>query len=302
MIKLENNYITSENYIPSKNARNFERIHTSLAYAVLAENDSFDLTFPAAGYINIFCQVSVPFFYHLDNSPISAEQNESIIQQIGLGQRFRLKGAPSSGGMMVVFIPEETLTGPLCQFLHGRVAVADTNRLHLLKQLAFDHHGSEHIAKSIRMQSILLDALALQLEAVSSGTDTAIHTPLLEKIMQAQKLIEQDLSRSYTISELAKAVGTNEQYLKKYFKQHVGKTIMHYTLETKMLYAKKLILNDDVRIADVARMTGYKHATHFSMSFKKFFGILPTSLRYLVFLLQGASVELTEFEILTLLL
>ncbi|COY90275.1 DNA-binding domain-containing protein%2C AraC-type [Mycobacterium tuberculosis] len=101
-----------------------------------------------------------------------------------------------------------------------------------------------------------------------------------EKIQMAKKLIDEDLSQNHTITELAKAVGTNEQYLKKHFKQYYGKTIMSYITEMKMEHAKKLILMGKYRVSDVARMTGYKHSTHFTTAFKKYFGIIPNSLRY----------------------
>src|SRR5690606_15195941 len=135
-----------------------------------------------------------------------------------------------------------------------------------------DLQETNDISKNIRIQSHLLELIAFQLEWSNSSGEKPLQNNILDKIIQAQLLIESDLSRTYTISELAKAVGTNEQYLKTYFKQHIGKTIMNYALEVKMLYAKELILRDDCRISDVAQLTGYKHATHFSMTFKKFFG------------------------------
>lgn len=92
-------------------------------------------------------------------------------------------------------------------------------------------------------------------------------------------IIEYDLSKNYTISELAKEVGTNEQYIKKYFKQYFGKTVMNYATNIKMEHAKKLILTGEYRIADVARMIGYKHPSHFTTAFKKYFGFTPNSLR-----------------------
>ena len=117
-----------------------------------------------------------------------------------------------------------------------------------------------------------------------------------DKIMLAKKIIDTDLSRNYTIHELAKTVGTNEQYLKKYFKQYFGKTVMSYITEAKMEHAKNLIMTGEYRVSDVARMTGYKHSTHFSSAFKKFFGFIPNSLRYTFLLAQEGAQFITEME------
>lgn len=100
-----------------------------------------------------------------------------------------------------------------------------------------------------------------------------------DKVKLAKSIIHEDLSRKITIPELAKIVGTNEQYLKKYFKVYYGKTIASYTTEVKMEYARMLLAGGKHLIVDVSRMTGYKHSTHFTTTFKKYYGFKPTQLK-----------------------
>ncbi|WDF68597.1 AraC family transcriptional regulator [Sphingobacterium oryzagri] len=274
-----------------------------MQYVIWEERKDIEVFFPSNGYLNILyngpiCELS----YSIDRELLSKKEAQNIIQHVKENQKLHILGRRGENKAIIIFISESSLSNI---FPHNEPPVThilDNSRLSLLKSRVLEIHFTEHISKNIRIQSLLLDALALQLEMLNARNESTIHTVLLEKIVQAQQLIEKDLTKSYTISELAKAVGTNEQYLKKYFKQHLGKTIMHYALEAKMLYAKKLIMSGDFRIADVARMTGFKHATHFSMSFKKFFGVLPTSLRYALIFFQGTSIELAEFELLSLFL
>ncbi len=100
-----------------------------------------------------------------------------------------------------------------------------------------------------------------------------------ERVQLAKSIIHQDMSKRITIPELAKIVGTNEQYLKKYFKTYLGKTIANYTTEIKMEYARSLLASGNLLISDVSRMTGYKHATHFTTTFKKYHGYKPTEFK-----------------------
>src|SRR5690606_12621322 len=116
-----------------------------------------------------------------------------------------------------------------------------------------------------------------------------------EKILLAKQIIEEDLSKNHSIPELAKLVGTNVQYLKKYFKLYFGKTVMNYITEKKMEHAKELILTGNHLVSDVARMTGYKHSTHFTTAFKKHFGFIPNSLKY-SFLIHQSVTVLSELE------
>ncbi|MGH2622399.1 MAG: helix-turn-helix domain-containing protein, partial [Sphingobacterium sp.] len=116
-----------------------------------------------------------------------------------------------------------------------------------------------------------------------------------EKIQLVKNLIDADFSQNHTIAELAKKAGTNEQYLKKYFKLCFGKTVMNYITQIKMEQAKKLILERNYRIADIAIMIGYKHATHFTNAFKKHFGIIPNSLRYTIVSFPFSSPDLLAY-------
>ncbi|MFD2789828.1 HTH-type transcriptional activator RhaR [Arenibacter antarcticus] len=95
----------------------------------------------------------------------------------------------------------------------------------------------------------------------------------------ARKLLLANLSETPSLKSLATAVGTNEYYLKVHFKAHFGNSVMAYLREYKMGKAKKLLLESDRKITDIAESLGYKYATHFSAAFKKHYGKLPTDYR-----------------------
>lgn len=101
----------------------------------------------------------------------------------------------------------------------------------------------------------------------------------LDKMHRVKNLIENNIQESLTISHLAKVVGTNEAYLKKQFKETFGSTIYGYTLQCKMEYSKNLLIESNFSISDIAYQVGYKHATHFTQAFKKYYGALPNSFR-----------------------
>lgn len=145
-----------------------------------------------------------------------------------------------------------------------------------------------------KKHSILLELISLQCERVRHENGSASAQVHYDKIMYAKHLIEENLQRTYTIPELAKLCGTNEQYLKKYFKLYLGTTIANYTLNVKMNFAKNLLMTGNHRIADIAQMIGYKHSTHFTTAFKRYFGFIPNSLRQILLSICSISLSLCE--------
>ncbi|WEK17567.1 MAG: AraC family transcriptional regulator [Candidatus Pedobacter colombiensis] len=94
------------------------------------------------------------------------------------------------------------------------------------------------------------------------------------------ELISKDLSRSFSIEELADYAGMNRTKLQAGFKQVFNKTINSFTQELKMQSAKNLISrNKGYNLKEIASMLGYKHANHFSVAFKKRFNVSPSAFK-----------------------
>lgn len=123
--------------------------------------------------------------------------------------------------------------------------------------------------------------LIAYLELSTKTESTRLRDIDMEKIKTAKGLIESNLSQNFTISQLARIVGTNEQYLKKHFKQFYGMTVFNFIVDCKMNKAKLMLKEKDVKVSSISQQLGYRHATHFTTAFKKFFGYTPNALRYL---------------------
>lgn len=100
---------------------------------------------------------------------------------------------------------------------------------------------------------------------------------LFHKIIE---LISKDLSRNFSIEELAEHVGMNRTKLQAGFKQLFNKTINSFAQELKMKSAKNLINSSKgYSLKEIAGMLGYRHPNHFSVAFKKRFGISPSAFK-----------------------
>ncbi|QTE23923.1 helix-turn-helix transcriptional regulator [Polaribacter cellanae] len=156
-----------------------------------------------------------------------------------------------------------------------------SSEMHLIiEQILNNSH--QGILKRISLESKILDLLVLQLSQFSSEEKTkknSLNKDNLEKIVLAKSYIEKHITKTISLVELAKHVGTNEFTLKKGFKEVFNTTVFGLWNELKMEKAKQFLLNTENAIGDIAFKLGYKNQRHFSTAFKKHFGITARQMR-----------------------
>lgn len=87
--------------------------------------------------------------------------------------------------------------------------------------------------------------------------------------------IEAHLSETFSISELAREASLNPQYLMRIFKKETGKSVLEYTVDIKMMQAKKMLQYTNWSIETIAEKLGYGTCSYFYKTFKKHEGLTP---------------------------
>ena len=264
----------------------------------LKGNAVFSYETTAACYINILSyKESQTVRYSLADKAYRLPEGYHVLHYLEMGSKIAIHSEDPCNHLVVVLITPESLPffhdqyqQETERFAKGYTTASDTRFRLLLDQLL--ELPETDMLYRMRADLLILEMLLYQIQTLAEQNETVPQKVAVkdhyEKVLRVKAIIEEDLSKNHSIPELAKQVGTNVQYLKKYFKQYFGKTVLNYAIEKKMAYAKELILTGNYLVSDVARMTGYKHATHFTTAFKKHFGFIPNSLRYSL-LLQLAT-------------
>ena len=109
--------------------------------------------------------------------------------------------------------------------------------------------------------------------------ETNIPMEMIVLMDKAQGILDKELSNPPSIQALSSLLGTNENYLKKYFKLRHHMTIRNYIITTRLQAAKKLLHEGEKPIKEISHFLGYDSPAHFSASFKKHYGLPPKHLR-----------------------
>ncbi len=94
-----------------------------------------------------------------------------------------------------------------------------------------------------------------------------------------KRFVDENYHRNIKVEEIGKKIGINQNTIRKIFKAHYNITVSDYMAELRMLKAKKLIINKEMMIKEIAIECGYEYVQNFTRAFKKKFGISPEKLR-----------------------
>ncbi len=97
----------------------------------------------------------------------------------------------------------------------------------------------------------------------------------MSKIKHAKQLILKDMNNPPSLPEIAKEVGLNIKKLKTEFKEIYGVPVFNFLLNYKMELAKKLLLEQQLNVNEIALQLGYSASSHFIAAFKRKYKTTP---------------------------
>ncbi|MDR1471855.1 MAG: helix-turn-helix domain-containing protein [Synergistaceae bacterium] len=105
------------------------------------------------------------------------------------------------------------------------------------------------------------------------------HKKNIEDINKAVQYIWQNYSNKITLEDAAKTVYLSPSYFCKLFQKRVGCNFNVYLNRLRIEKSKQLLLQYDLRIADIVSMVGFEDQSYFTKVFKRIAGVSPTHFR-----------------------
>lgn len=94
-----------------------------------------------------------------------------------------------------------------------------------------------------------------------------------------KRFVDENYHRNIKVEEIGKKIGINQNTIRKAFKAQYNITVSDYIAELRMLKAKKMIIDKELMIKEIAIECGYEYVQNFTRAFKKKFGMSPEKLR-----------------------
>jgi AraC-like DNA-binding protein len=140
------------------------------------------------------------------------------------------------------------------------------------------HQISTNYGITIEHMKSIFDSVALTNEIVVSYARAVKEYSLNEYsklIKKAILLIRINLTRKYSLTDLANDLYISKEHLARRFKKETNMTVANYSNYSKIIEAKKLLDEKSQSIINISNMLGFSNSSYFSKVFKEYTGVTP---------------------------
>jgi transcriptional regulator GlxA family with amidase domain len=90
-----------------------------------------------------------------------------------------------------------------------------------------------------------------------------------DKIKKVYDYIQENFSRTITLSEISKLVNMSPVSFNRFIKQRTGKTFIHYLNDTRISFASRWLLETELSIGEISFKCGFNNIANFNRLFKQ---------------------------------
>ena len=165
------------------------------------------------------------------------------------------------------------------QLLHSQVVYRpDNQELHQLRRIiyAMEEEQNSHLDCHDECMQSLLNLVMVQLLRMNQESTGILRETRVTKVIQ---YIHNHYAEDITLKDLSERFYVSEYYLCREFKKSTKRTIVEYIKQTRIMNAKRLFMETDRNVTEVARETGFSNLTHFNRVFREVADVTPSEYR-----------------------
>ncbi|MEH7117473.1 AraC family transcriptional regulator [Neobacillus vireti] len=148
--------------------------------------------------------------------------------------------------------------------------------LNIHQEMQKNERGSKH-ASLLIVHQIILEIYRVHMDTKQNLMETNTYGP--DWVKEILAYINDHLSHSLTLTELASQALVSTSHFSRVFKQTTGMGLTVYLNSKRVIKAKGLLVDTNYSVSHIAEICGFESMTHFHRIFKKYIDMTPASFR-----------------------
>lgn len=155
-----------------------------------------------------------------------------------------------------------------------KVFAAAERAVAVLKQERDERRKLERTKKQLQQLRMMMDKQPQEQDRSYEPEELGNHV-----VQLVHQYVEANMTRYFSLSEIADHVSLNRTYLSRLYKQLTGEGVYEYVNRVKLAEAKEKLRQTNMKVQDIAAALGYLSAMSFIRFFKTQTGVSPQEYR-----------------------
>ncbi|HVW99314.1 MAG TPA: AraC family transcriptional regulator [Candidatus Babeliaceae bacterium] len=143
-----------------------------------------------------------------------------------------------------------------------------------IMQEMIDQSGAERIISLLMILYIISEAKDTKLLSSKAFSYNSTQAGL-ERINSVFAFIFEKFSENITLNQISDVANMSPTAFCRYFKSHTNKSFSLFLIETRIHHSCKLIMNEEMKLSEIAFKSGFNSLSYFTKQFKKVTGLTP---------------------------
>ena len=173
--------------------------------------------------------------------------------------------------------PHLSVTDDIYEIDRNRFTCAGgTTPIDMFHHIISRQHGRQ-IAIDIS-ETILLDHVRSMSERQKIPISQKIGTTQ-PKLAEIVNIMEMNLEYPLSTAEIASLMNISKRQIERLFRLYLNTPPTKYYLDLRLRYARRLLLQSENKVSEIAKLCGFTTSVHFSQTYRKNYGISPNKER-----------------------
>ena len=220
---------------------------------------------------------------YLDDKPIAASTGDIVCVNPYVIHRFVPIGTARAG---ILMINTGFLTKNDIDITKVRLdeIIKDPHVAELYRDIMTEHSREQELSEAaIRADILRLIVFVCRNYSRSDSTvqelsDLRSFGRSFEYTSRAIDYVNANFRRKLSLDEISAAAGTSKYHFLRTFKKVTGYTVTDYINKVRCEYARSLLVSGEYSVKETALQSGFDNLSHFTNTFKKHVGLLPSSI------------------------
>ncbi len=243
-------------------------------------DNNFTVNRPAGYQWYLLLLVKSPAIFIIDGKEITTPANTLIIYDRNTPHEYRANGAEYKNDWIhfesdSAIFSQYPLTLDTPFYISNHYYISD-----LIQKVANEFYSNN----DYRYQTIELLMGILFIKAKEQTESTIshfLHSKTHEDLIGLRSEIYSNPQNNWSIPVMAEKLHLSCGYLQNIYKETFFTTCMSDVIESRITYAKELLVESDLPIGLISNLCGYNNDVHFMRQFKKLSSLTPTEYRML---------------------